>query len=61
MLLKALSGKNTAAQSEVDVFIENCAKRWQTRESTYQLKRQRLSDVRDASGYQDADIDLADI
>ena len=31
-LLKALSVKETVAQSEVDAFMENCAKRWQTRE-----------------------------
>ena len=31
-LLKALSDKEAAAQSEVDAFMENCAKRWQTRE-----------------------------
>ena len=60
-LLKALSDKDTAAQSEVDAFMENCAKRWQTREGTYQLKRRRLPDVRDAPGYQSADIDMADI
>ena len=29
-LLKALSDKETVAQSEVDAFMENCAKRWQT-------------------------------
>ena len=29
-LLKALSGKEAEAQSEVDAFMENCAKRWQT-------------------------------
>ena len=48
-LLKALSGKEAEAQSEVDAFMEHCAKRWQTREGTYQLKRRRLKpDVRDA-------------
>ena len=47
-LLKALSGKEAEAQSEVDAFMEHCAKRWQTREDTYQLKRRRLKpDVRD--------------
>ena len=33
-LLKALSDKETVAQLEVDAFMENCAKRWQTREGT---------------------------
>ena len=41
-LLKTLSGKEAEAQSEVDAFMEHCAKRWQTREGTYQLKRRRL-------------------
>ena len=61
-LLKALSGKEAVAQSEVDAFMENCAKRWQTREGTYQLKRRRLKpDVRDSPEYPSADIDMADI
>ena len=60
-LLKALSGKE-AAQSEVDAFMENCAKRWQTREGTYQLKRRRLKpDVRDPPEDLSADVDMADI
>ena len=47
--LKALSGKEAEAHSEVDAFMEHCAKRWQTREGTYQLKRRRLKpDVRPA-------------
>eukprot|EP00434_Breviolum_minutum_P046070 symbB.v1.2.041471.t1/scaffold8251.1/size7089/1 len=61
-LLKALSGKEAVAQSEVDAFMENCAKRWQTREGTYQIKRRRLKpDVRDSPEYPSADIDMADI
>eukprot|EP00434_Breviolum_minutum_P011485 symbB.v1.2.010124.t1/scaffold618.1/size180184/1 len=50
-LKEALSDKETVAQSEVDAFMENCAKRWQTRESTPQLKRRRLPDVRDSPEY----------
>ena len=58
----ALSDKEEVAQSEVDAFMENCAKRWQTREGTYQLKRRRLKpDVRDSPEYPGADIDMADI
>ena len=38
----ALSDKEAVAQSEVDALMENCAKRWQTREGTYQLKRRCL-------------------
>ena len=33
-LLKALYHKEGAVQSEVDFFLENCAKKWQTREGT---------------------------
>ena len=58
-LLKALSDKDTAAQSEVDAFMENSASRWQRRESTYQLERRRLPDAGDAPGYQGANIDMA--
>ena len=61
-LLKALSGKEAEAQSEVDAFMENCAKRWQSREGTYQLKRRRLKpDVRDSPEEISADVDMADI
>ena len=61
-LLKALSGKEAVAQLKVDAFMENCAKRWQTKEGTYQLKRRRLlPDVRDPIEYPGADIDMADI
>ena len=37
------------------------AKRWQTREGTYQLKRRRLPDVRDLPEYSGTDIDMEDI
>ena len=61
-LLKALSGKEAEAHSEVDAFMEHCAKRWQTREGTYQLKRCRLKpDVRDPPEDISADVDMADI
>ena len=61
-MLKALSDKEAVAQSEVDAFMENCAKRWQTKKGTYQLKRRRLKpDVRDSPEYPGADIDMADI
>ena len=61
-LLKALYHKEGATQSEVDCFLENYAKKWQTREGTYQIKRQRLkSDVRDPSERMVAGTDMADI
>ena len=61
-LLQALSQKEAEAQSEVDAFMEDCAKRWQTREGTYQLKRRRLKpDVRDLPEEISADVDMADI
>ena len=47
-------------QLEVDAFMENCAKRWQTKEGTYQLKRRRLKpDKRDPPENDlSADVDL---
>ena len=61
-LLQALSQKEAEAQSEVDAFMKHCAKRWQTREGTYQLKRRRLKpDVRDLPEEISADVDMADI
>ena len=42
--------------------MEYCAKRWQTREGTYQLKRRRLlPDVRDPPEQEDAEVDMTDI
>ena len=44
------------------MHIEYCAKRWQTREGTYQLKRRRLlPDVRDPPEREDAEVDMTDI
>ena len=61
-LLKALAGKEAEAHSDVEAFMEHCAKRWQTREGTYQLKRRRLKpDVRDPPEDTSADVDMADI
>ena len=42
--------------------MEYCAKRWQTKEGTYQLKRRRLlPDVRDPPEQGDAAVDMKDI
>ena len=58
-LLKAFSDKEAEAYSDVDAFMEHCAKRWQTREGTYQLKRCRLKpDVRDPPESGSADVEL---
>ena len=47
-LLQAFRGKEAGARAEVEAFMEHCAKRWQTKEDTCQLKRRRLlPDVRD--------------
>ena len=47
-LLQVFRGKEEVAHAEVETFMEHCAKRWQTKEGTYQLKRRRLlPDVRD--------------
>jgi len=42
--------------------MEHCAKRWQTREGTYLLKRRRLKpDVRDPPEDKSADVGVADM
>ena len=47
-LLQAFRCKEEGARAEVEAFMEHCAKRWQTKEGTYQLQRRRLlPDVRD--------------
>ena len=60
--LQALRGKEEVARAEVETFMEHCAKRWQTKEGTYQLKRRRLlPDVRDPPEQREADVDMTDI
>ena len=60
--LQALRGKEEVARAEVETFMEHCAKRWQTKEGTYQLKRRRLlPDVRDPPEQGKADVDMMDI
>ena len=61
-LIQAFRGKEESARAEVEAFMEHCAKRWQTKEGTYQLKRRRLlPDVRDPPEQGNADIDMNDI
>jgi len=60
--LHALRGKEEDARAEVEAYMEYCAKRWQTREGTYQLKRRRLlPDVRDPPEQANAEVDMKDI
>ena len=60
--LQPLRGKEVDARAEVDAYMEYCAKRWRTREGTYQLKRRRLlPDVRDPPEQEDAEVDMKDI
>ena len=61
-LLQAFQGKEEDARAEVEAFMEHCAKRWQTKEGTYQLKRRRLlPDVRDPPEQGNAEVDMKDI
>ena len=54
--LHAFRGKEEDACVEVDAYYDYCAKRWHTREGTYQLKRRRLlPDVRDLPEQGDAE------
>ena len=60
--LQAFRGKEEDARAEVEAYMEYCAKRWQTREGTYQLKRRRLlPDVRDPPEQGNAGVDMKDI
>ena len=60
--LQVLRGKEEVARGEVETFMEHCAKRWQTKEGTYQLKRRRLlPDVRDPPEQGKVDVDMMDI
>ena len=60
--LQVLRGKEKVARTEIETFMEHCAKRWQTKEGTYQLKRRRLlPDVRDPPEQGTANVDMMDI
>ena len=41
--IRAFRGKDENARVEIDTYMDYCAKRWQTREGTYQLKRRHDS------------------
>ena len=50
------------AHAVIDTYMDYCAKRWQTREGTYQLKRRSLlPDVRDPPEQGDEEVDMTDI
>ena len=60
--IRAFRGKDENARAEIDTYMSYCAKRWQTREGTYQLKRRRLlPDVRDPPEQGDEEVDMTDI
>ena len=60
--VRAFRGKDEHARAEIDTYMDYCAKRWQTREGTYQLKRRRLlPDVRDPPEQGDEEVDMTDI
>ena len=60
--IHAFRGKEEDARAEIDTYMDYCAKRWQTREGTYQLKRRRLlPDVRDPPEQGDEEVDMTDI
>ena len=61
-IIYSFRDKDEDARAEIDTYMDYCAKRWQTREGTYQLKRRRiLPDVRDPPEQGDKDVDMADI
>ena len=60
--IHAFRSKDEDARAEIDTYMDYCAKRWQTREGTYQLKRRRLlPDVRDPPEQGDEEVDMTDI
>ena len=60
--IRAFRGKDENAHAVIDTYMDYCAKRWQTREGTYQLKRRRLlPDVRDPPEQGDEEVDMTDI
>jgi len=60
--IRAFRGKDENARVEIDTYMDYCAKRWQAREGTYQLKRPRLlPDVRDPPEQGDEEVDMTDI
>ena len=61
-LIRAFHAKEEEARATIDSFMHYCAKRWQTREGTYQLKRRKLlPDVRDPPGHVEMDVDMSDL
>ena len=58
-LIQALRGKQLEARQQVDYFMHYCAKRWQTKEGTYQIKKRKL-DVRDLDSTAMM-VDMADL
>ena len=57
----ACRNKDHEARAEINEYMENCAKRWQTREGRYQFKRQRiLPDVRDEEVQRNDDVSMRD-
>ena len=60
--IRAFRGKDENAHAVIDTYMDYCAKRWQIREGTYQLKRRRLlPDVRDLPEQGDEEVDMKDI
>ena len=58
VFIRAFRGKDENAHAVIDTYMDYCAKRWQTREGTYQLKRRR---VRDPPEQGDEGVDMTDI
>lgn len=61
-IVREFRKKDKAAQLDIDAFMEQCAKRWQTKEGTYQIKRRRLlPDVRDPPEPCHEDTNMVDV
>ena len=61
-IVQTFQCKEMTARSEIDSYMDYCAKRWQTREGTYQIKRRKLlPDVRDPPEQEGEEVDKMDI
>ena len=61
-IVQSFQHKEESARNDIDSYMEYCAKRWQTKEGTYRLKRRKLlPDVRDPPDQEGDEVDQMDI
>ena len=61
-IVQCFQRKEESARNDIDTYMEYCAKRWQTKEGTYRLKKRKLlPDVRDPPDLEGDEVDQMDI